>query len=218
MWNPFRKRGKVEIVRPSDGVAAKQRLQRHARFDIDAFLARETAEKIFDEPLGSTPQCLSITQIGDLVEGKAISAEAYHHAVMCGECAKEILNYRALTEHDWETESKFVVAFAHAIRIPAGGNFFLVLGNQGQSGLLSGIDPSSVVVGGAIEASGCRIAPHASPLQGVSEAVELHFLRYRVNAPAGQNEVCNWLELEARTKTGKLRKRQLVRILQEAHV
>lgn len=222
MWNPFRKRDKVEIVRPIDALRAKERLQRQVGFDIDKFLDNETPDVLFHEPLGPTLHCLSITQIGDLVEGKLLAAEVLRHAAQCGDCRREIADYRALTEHDWETPAMEAMAamielpFAHAIRIPEGGNFFLVMANRGEAGFLREIDPASVIVAGAIEAKGCSIAPHQTSGYDASEAIELHFKDFKVNAPKGQKEICNWLEIEARTKGGKLRKREFVRVFQEA--
>jgi|GEM_PF-4924586 len=217
MWNPFGKRKDVQIVRPSDAQRAKERLQRQVRFDIDEFLERETPAVLFDEPLGPTSHCLSITHIGDLVEGKSLPLELRRHAAQCGDCRREIATYRALTEHDWERPGivpGIVLPYAQ-IRIPEGGNFFLVLANRGEAGFLGGIDPTSVTVTGAIKAKDCSIAPHKILLRDVSEAVELHFKDYKVNAPKGQKETCNWLEIEARTRGGKLRKREFVRVVRE---
>lgn len=217
MWNPFGKRKTVEIIRPSDALRAKERLQRQVGFDIDEFLERETPDVLFREPLGPTSHCLSITHIGDLVEGEPLPAELLRHAAQCGDCRREIAVYRALTEHDWEAPPAGMIRlpFAHAIRIPEGGNFFLVVANCGEAGFLGEIDPASVTVAGPIEAKGCSIAPHKISLHDASEAVELHFKDYKVNAPKGQKETCDWLEIEARTKGGKLRKREFVRVLRE---
>jgi hypothetical protein len=215
MWNPFRKNQNTEVVHPSDGIHAKERLRRRVRFDVDEFLSRETDDVLFRQPLGPTRHCLSITQIGDLVEGTLRENEPLQHVAHCKDCRREIDNYRDLTEQDWAAVAGIIIE-SSAIRIPQGGRFYLVLANHGEAGLLSGIDPSSIVVAGAIDARGCRISPIKRAGNDVAERVELHFDHFKVNAPEGQKEICNWLELEGRTKSGKLRKREFVRVLQEA--
>lgn len=214
MWNPFRKVKQTEVVRPSDGLQAKERLRRRVHFDVDEFLSRETDDVLFDQPLGPTRHCLSITQIGDLVEGNLHEQEPLQHATHCADCRREIDNYRALTEQDWA--AVVGIRIGSAIRIPEGGKFYLVVSNHGEAGLLSEIDPKSVVVEGAIAARGCSISPIEKTDDDV-ERVELHFEQFKVNAQEGQEEICDWLELKGRTKAGKLRKREFVRVFRESY-
>ncbi|HYI07904.1 MAG TPA: hypothetical protein VEK57_02430 [Thermoanaerobaculia bacterium] len=214
--NLFRRKKTLPVppVSLTDGARARQFLQQQTSFDIDEFLASQTADELFNCPLGWTADCLSVNQVAELVEGRRIEPVARRHAALCDECRQALRAYESLKNTHWAND--LMIVASHRIRIPEEGPRYLVLTNRGQSGTLEQILPESVTVEGAILASGCVIRPSARRYDGF-ETVELHFKQFELNAPSDVKEICDWVSVEAKTRGGKLRKREFVRVFRESY-
>jgi hypothetical protein len=97
--------------------AAKSHLSKNSGFDFDTFLEEIRAGTLFDEPLGPSAHCLSVSQIAECVEavgsrGESVGEKAVNtHLGNCDVCRENVAAYRTLAaRHPVEVESEPVLA------------------------------------------------------------------------------------------------------------
>ena len=164
-------------------------------------------------PLGPTEQCLNVDQVADAAAGKLDGMKA-SHLKDCRDCHDQVRTYQLLEETDF-TDATHGVDISDFIRVPVGKELYVVLFNRGNAVELSEIDPDSVEVAGVINGKVKAIEPLDPKQFNAEEAVAIHFETFKLNVPES-GELEDYLCLEAKTKTGRFRKRRMVHLIDEA--
>jgi hypothetical protein len=202
-------------VGPEEIAKARDYLRTKAAVDIDQFLAHRATASIFEQPLGSTKFCLSVSDVADFVERNRLDLKRRAHLAKCEECRVAVATYRRAAADDWDPFTQSVNIYkAHEIRLPKGADFFLILTNKAGNRVLQQLDPQSVSVTGAIKAANCtRIDPLDAKQYDATEAVALRFDGYSVNHPEKNPTsapFADWLTVSGQADGVKVHKQALV--------
>ncbi len=121
-------------------------LRAHGGLDVDAFLAKAGAN-LLDEPMGPTPECLSVNQIGDHVAHRAgeTARSLDTHLAGCADCRANVGLYRSLEESEpFRIEDSAPVTVSEGKR----GSLELILVSMAAPA--TAIEPKSLVVKGGL--------------------------------------------------------------------
>jgi hypothetical protein len=194
---------------------AREYLRTKAEVDIDQFLTHRANVSIFEQPLGNTKHCLSVSDVAGFVERNELDLNRRAHLAKCEECRVAVATYRRAAADDWDPFTQSVAIYkAHEIRLPKGADFFLILTNKAENRVLQQLDPHSISVTGAIEAADCtRIDSLDAKQFNATEAVALRFKDYSVNLPEKKlttPPIADWLTVSGQADGMKVHKQALV--------
>jgi hypothetical protein len=201
-------------VGPDEVERAREYLRSRVDVDVDSFLAHRSTVSIFEEPLGKTPECLSVNDVADFVEKHKLSMPKRLHVAACADCRQSVATYRRAVASDWDPFTRNIkIHKADRIWLPKGADFFLILTNNAEQELLGQLDPASILVTGAIEAAGCRLDRLDAKQFNATEAVALRFDKYSLKMPISKTSntpVADWLEVSGNAAGTPVHKQALV--------
>ena len=225
--NLFRKNvAAPKPVSAEDAERAKQYLQLHSSLDVNEFLASQTHDALFRSPLGPTPECLSIDEVADVVEGQLANLRRAHLA-QCADCRRHVELYDVLNKETWTVPDpsglepdpfREIEICPNFIRIPENRNLYVVMLNKRNEPVLAELAPESVRITGAIDGKVARVEPLNPEEFGAYEAVKIHFKDdYVLNLPKETGQVCDFVVVTGNVEPfGQMTKRSFVHIIDES--
>ncbi len=195
-----------DAISMEDGEKALAKLRDKGRANLDRYLEEIDPERLFAEPIGSTPDCLRLDDLDTYSAAELAPGKVPAHVLECEECRQTLRLYQAVKEQGvgaLDLTPAFVCLEVNPIDLCAAPvSFGLTL--KTAEGI--NLEPIQISVQGVFDQISCDLEPvECDDLAGSIYTAKCLGTPSRdlLNKIGNVDEFMDWIQISGRTRSGR---------------